>query len=343
MSFNKILAALLVIVFALFTLPVIVSWSVQANLLNDDAYVQALDEAGFFEVPYGLIHDGEIPVVGGLLLTQGPLAAVSGADMEAVARELAPPDWLRAQLERAVRDLVAVAASPEPDELPDLLISLQEIKARALGEPGDRALARVVEALPVCAPGRAVFDPGSDTPLCRPPDLDQAVFVEQIRPLLPPLVERLPDTYRLSWQPEQRDVLQDLERAGQNLEQMQVLSLLLLLLNLALLGAVWMLAVRSPAEWLRWTGVPLLLLGLLALGVGLAAPRAVTWWLDSSDMWTGINVPARLDRVLELTIIDLAGVMFRPALLAGAALAVVGLLLALLSPLFPGRRRRLKT
>ncbi len=118
------------------------------------------------------------------------------------------------------------------------------------------------------------------------------------------------------------------------MEQMQVLLLFLLLLNLALLGAIWALAARSPAEWLRWTGGPLLLLGLLALGLGLAAPRAVTWWLENSALWTGINVPARLDQVLELTIVDLAGVMFRPALLAGAALAVVGLLLALLSLLF---------
>ncbi len=334
MSLNKILAALLLIVFALFSLLVIVSWSVRANLLNADAYVQALDEADFFEVPYGLIHDGEIPQVGGLLLTQGPLAAVSGADMEAVARELAPPYWLRAQLERAVRDLLAVAAAPELEQLPDLLISLDEVKARALGEPGDRALTLVVEALPVCTPGRAAFEPGSDTPLCRPAEVDTAAFVDQIRPLLPPLVERLPDTYRLSWQSEQRDVLQDLQQAGHNLEQMQVLLLLLLLLNLALLGAIWMLAARSPAEWLRWTGGPLLLLGLLALGVGLAAPRAITWWLENSTLWTGINVPARLDQVLELTIVDLTGVMFRPALLAGAALSVVGLLLALLSLLF---------
>ncbi len=334
MSLNKILAALLVIIFATFTLLVIVSWSVRANLLNDDVYVQALDEAGFFEVPYGLIHDGEIPQVGGLLLTEGPLAAVSGADMEAVARELAPPYWLRAQLERAIRDLLALAAAPELDELPDLLISLDEVKVRALSEPGDRALARVVEALTICPAGRGAFDPGSDTPLCRPAEIDTATFVEQIRPLLPPLVERLPDTYRLSWQPEQRDVLQDLQRTGRNLEQMQVLLLLLLLLNLALLGVVWMLAVRSPSEWLRWTGGPLLLLGLLALGLGLAAPRAVTWWLENSALWTSINVPARLDQVLELTIVDLTGVMFRPALQAGAALSVVGLLLTLLSLLF---------
>jgi hypothetical protein len=339
MSLNKILAALLVIVFAIFTLLVIVAWSVRANLLNDDVYVQALDEAGFFEVPYGLIHDGEIPLVGRLLLTQGPLAAVT-ANREAVARELAPPYWLRVQLERAVRELLAVAAAPELEELPDLLISLDEVKARALSEPGDRALTLVVESLPVCPPGQWAFDPGSDTPLCRPAEVDTAAFVEQIRPLLPPLVERLPDTYRVIWQPEQQDVLQDLQRAGQNLEQMQVLLLLVLLLNLALLGVVWTLAVRSPAEWLRWTGGPLLLLGLLALGVALAMPSAVAWWLDNSTLWTSINVPARLDKVLELTIIDLAGVMLRPALQAGAALSVVGLLLTLLSPLFPGRRKR---
>jgi hypothetical protein len=340
MSLSKGLAALLVVVFVVFTLVVIMAWSVRADLLNADVYVDVLDEAGFFEVPYLLIRDGEIPQVGGLLLKEGPLAAISGADREAIARELAPPNWVRAQLERAIRDLLAVAADPEVDELPDLVISVSEIKTRALGEPGDQALSLVVEKLPDCAPGQAPFDLDPDTPFCKPVGVDVMTFWNQLKPSLPPLVARLPDTYRLSWQPQQREVLEELQRAGQVLDQLQVLLLLLVALNLALLGIIWSLTVRSPAEWLRWTGGPLLLLGLLTLALALPAPRAVAWWLENSPLWADVNIPAHLDRVLELAIVDLAVVLFRPAVLAGVALAAVGLLLVLLSPLFPGRRRR---
>ena len=49
MSLNKILAVLLVVIFVIFTLVVILAWSVKANILNDEAYVTSLDKADFFE------------------------------------------------------------------------------------------------------------------------------------------------------------------------------------------------------------------------------------------------------------------------------------------------------
>jgi hypothetical protein len=339
MSLNKVLALLLVVIFIIFSLATILAWSVRGDILNDDAYVAALDEAGFYEVPYQLIREGDIPAAGGLLLRVGPFSVLSGADREAVARELAPPDWLRAQIERAVRDLVAVARAPELDELPDFTISLQEVKARALGEPGDRALSIVVQTLPQCEAGRSPLELGSDTPICRPAEAELTPFLDRLKTLLSPLVERVPDMYRVQWQPRQQGVLEDLQGAGRTLDRLQVPLLLLVVLNLALLALAWVLAVRSPAEWLRWTGVPLLLLGLLVLLTAFLTPRVVAWGLESQALSAGSNVPLPLAQSLERAIQDLAGLLFRPALQAGAVLAVVGLLLTLLSPLFPGQQR----
>jgi len=338
MSLNKAIAALLVVVFVLFTGAAILVWSVEDNILDADAYVQVLDEAGFYEVPYELIRDGEIPTAGGLLLKEGPLSVVSGTDLEAIARELAPPDWLRAQIERAVRDLVAVAKEPERNQMPGLVISLHQVKVRALDEPGDRALSIAVEALPVCAPGRLPLEFDSDTPVCKPPDVDLNPFLSRLKTLLGPLVERVPDTFVVGWQPEQQDVLEDLRQTGQTLDRLRFALLLLVALNLALLALIWVLAVRSPAEWLRWTGVPLLLLGLLTLLLAVLTPRLVVAALEARSLWAEGNVPAPLARSLESAIRDFIPGLFRPALLAGMVLSGVGLLLTLVSPLFPGRR-----
>jgi hypothetical protein len=340
MSLNKLLALLLAVIFIIFSLATILAWSVRRDILNDDAYVTALDEAGFYEVPYQLIREGDIPTVGGLLLKEGPLSILSGADREAVARELAPPAWLRAQLERAIRDLVAVAKAPELDELPDLDISLQEVKARVLGEPGDRALAIVVQALPQCEAGRAPLELGSNTPICTPAGAELTPFLELLETLLPPLVERVPDTYRVRWQPGQQDVLEDLQQAGRTLDRLQFALLLLGALNLALLALIWVLAVRSPGEWLRWTGVPLLLLGLLVLLAAFLTPRVVAWGLESQTLSAEGNVPLPLAQSLEQAIQDLTRLLFRPALWAGTVITIAGLLLTLVSPLFPGRRGR---
>ena len=340
MSLNKLLAALLVIVFVFFGLAILLAWSVQDNLLNADSYIEALDRADFFQVPYQLIRDGNIPQAGGLLLQEGPLSAVSGPELEAIARELAPPDWLRAQLERAIRDFISVVDSPESDELPGVLLSLREVKARALSEPGERALSIVVQALPVCAPGRAPLDMNSDTPVCTPADIPLSSFVGRLKSLLEPLVARVPDTYRVSWQPEQKQVLEDLRRAGRTLNQLQFGLLLLVALDLALLGLIWLLAVRSTREWLRWTGMPLLLLGLLALSAALLLPRVVSWGLDNQALWAEGDVPASLAAALEDAILGMALLLFQPARWASVALVAAGLLLTLISPLFPGRRHR---
>ena len=339
MLLNKILAALLVVLFIFFTTIVILTWSVGGTVLDADAYVDTMDGAGLFEMPYQLIREGDIPGVGGLLLTEGPLSIVSGADLEQVARELAPPDWLRVQLERAIRDLIAVSNRSELGELPNLVISLQEVKERAMGVPGDQALSIVVNALPVCAPGQAPVDLGSDVPLCTPPGVDLASFMGELKALLARLVERVPDTYHVSWQRDQIAVLEDLQQVGRVVNQLRFVTLLLIALNVALLGLAWLLVVRSPGEWLRWTGIPLLLLGLFTLLLAWLVPQLVHWALDGPALWTDANLPAVLVEAFEAAIMDFATLLFRPARLVGVVVAVVGLLLTLISFLFPSHRQ----
>jgi hypothetical protein len=139
----------------------------------------------------------------------------------------------------------------------------------------------------------------------------------------------------VSWQPEQRDVLEDLQQVGRIVNQLQFVMLFLVALNLALLALIWLLAVRSPGEWLRWTGMPLLLLGLLTLLLAWLIPQIVNWGLDGQALWVEGDLPTALTRALDAAIRDFSQQLFRPARLAGAVLAVVGLLLTLVSVLFP--------
>jgi hypothetical protein len=339
MTFNKLLAILLVVLFVIFTLAAILTWLVGDRILDDEAYVQALEAADFFEVPYQLIREGQVPEAGGLLLTEGPLSVVSGEDLEIIARELAPPDWLRAQVERAIRDVLAVAEAPEVETLPHLAISLQEVKARALGEPGDRALSVVVEALPECEPGQAPLDVGRDQPICTPAGVDVRPFVSQLKVLLRPLVTRVPDTYQVTWPAGAQDVLEDLQRAGQILERLRVILVLLIALNGALLALIWLLVARSPAEWLRWTGGPLLLLGGAVFLAGWLIPRFVDWRLDQAQAWPQ-NVSPVLIQSLEAAVNHFTALLLEPVTLAGVILFAVGLSLMLLSLPFGTRSER---
>ncbi len=339
MSLNKLLATLLVIVFVIFTLAAILTWLVGDRILDDEAYVQAWEKAGFFEVPYQLIREGQIPEAGGLLLEEGPLSVVSGEELEAIARELAPSDWLRAQVERAIQDVLAVAEAPETETLPHLVISLQEVKARALAEPGDRALSIVVAALPECEPGQTPFDVNRDQPICTPPGVDLAPFMDQLKVLLPPLVARVPDTYRVTWPAGARDVLEDLRQAGQMLDRLRVILILLIALNGALLALIWLLVVRSPAEWLRWTGGPLLFLGGAVFLAGWLIPWFVDRRLDQAQVWPQ-DVPAAVIQSLQEAVNHFTALLLEPVTLAGVVLFAVGLSLMLLSLPFGARSER---
>jgi hypothetical protein len=334
------LAFVLALVLIPFSSLVILTWTFIDDVLDADVYIQALDESGFFQVPYQLIREGEIPQVGGLLLEQGPLSAVSGVYLEEVALLLAPSEWLRSQLEREIREFVALARASDLDELPAFTISLAEVKARARGQPGDQALAVVLAALPECTQGQSPFGVLVNQPACKPAGLDEAAFRDELKLLLIPLVERLPDTYRVSWQAEQRDVLNDLQRASEILSRLRVVLLFMIVMNLALLGLIWFLVVRSPAEWLRWTGVPLFFIGILVFLGGRLIPGFVEAGLSSSNLWQEIDLHAQLVRTLEQAMQYFAQSLFQSAVLLGAVLAGTGLLLALLSFLFPGRPKR---
>ncbi len=342
MSLGKLLAALLVLVFLFFSLLTLLAWSVEKDLLNADAYVETLDHAGLFDLPYQMIREGDIPNVGGILLSEGPLSIVSGEKLEAIARELAPPDWLRAQLESGIRDLLAVAQGAEDDKLPALVISLRQVKERALGTPGDRALALAISDLSPCAPGQAAVDPTRDVPVCLPPDTDPAAFAAELKALLTPLVEQLPDTYRVQWQPEQQAALDDLKQAGRTLDQIRVALLIMAALNMALLVLAWLLAVRSPREWLRWTGGPLALLGGLALIAAWLPRRLVETALTRSDWWTKADLSPAMSTMLTQATLDMTRLLFRPAMLVGLLALIAGIGLLIASPLFPARRRGLK-
>jgi hypothetical protein len=337
---NKGLAVLLVVVLAAFVAAIILAWSVQLHILDADVYVEALDQTGFFQVPYQMIREGQIPGVAGLLLREGPFSILSGSDQEAVARELAPEDWLRSELTAGIRDLFQVAHSAEVDRMPDLVISLQDVKNRALGEPGQRALLIVLNAIPACAPGEAPVDLTRGTVVCLPPDIDPTAYINEIRLLLVPLVFRLPDTYRVSWQPDQRQALEDLRQTGQTMDRFRSVLLLMLALGVALLAMIWVLAVRSPAELLRWTGGPLLFTGLLVLLLAVLLPTGANAVLDYRSVLNSGDIPAPLSQTLADAVPGLIDQMFRPALFAGGLLALVGLVLTAVSPLFPGRQPR---
>ena len=176
-------------------------------------------------------------------------------------------------------------------------------------------------------------------PLCTPPGVNLPSFLGELKTLLARLVERVPDTYQIRWQDEQIAVLEDLQQVGRVINQLRFVTLLLIALNVALLGLAWLLAVRSPGEWLRWTGVPLLSLGLLTVFFAWLVPQLVSWGLDSAALGADGSLPVVLVEAVEIAVKDFAQVLFRPARLVGIAATVVGLLLALLSLVFPGYRQ----
>ncbi len=318
--------------FVFFAGAFILVWSIQDRLLDADTWVAALDRAGLFELPYELIGDGEVPGFARDLLTQGPLAALQDADLEQVARDLAPVEWLRQQVRQTLQANLDQLGQRESV---DVVVSLAEVKARALGDPGERALERVIASLPLCQSGQTPFQLSPDIPLCRPPDVEPSLFGSTLKTYLTLYVERLPDRWRVGVGSRDRQITRDLRRVGKALNWLEARLPLALALALGSLLLAWLLAVRSPGQWLRWTGGPLLLLGLVTSLVAVLVPPVIAWQVEGGRFWPDSDLPARLRQAASQVPADLASVLFQFTLLVGVVIVVMGGVLVVVSFFFP--------
>ena len=219
-----------------------------------------------------------------------------------------------AEVQRVTEETIEQALGYTTMRRDTVVVDLSGLKRNALGKNGALALEILAGALPECG-----------TPGC--PSSTQVA--ERLDPAT--VVGALPDALPLVEGPEVPDPRKELATA-------RMLLGFAPLALLALLAVVGLFGARSRAGWLRWSGVPLLVAGAIAVVAGvMAAPGIELAWGLAIAGIDDLPSPETM-RQLRAVFDAVAAEYVHHLQFEGGAVALVGFALTLFSFFVPERR-----
>jgi hypothetical protein len=265
-------------------------------------------------------------------------------DWDSIAAEVMPAEYVKEEVDRNV-EIFLDYANGRRSRL-NVEIQTTVLRENLLGRPGDTMVNRIFTAMPECdeagqAQMRAYLDDYSQPfPYCQPTDaaLQREVFSE-LNAVKDQLASDLPETWNLrqEYAKSHNMALSEADRQFyQEIQRYFVLSKEIYLVNyllpLGLLGLIIIFAVDSSKAFLRWTGWPILLTGIVVLMPLIVVPILL------SDPHAGDRVSS-LDNIQAETIrnvvLSLVNEFSRPVLSQGALMVGVGFLFLFSSFLMP--------
>lgn len=366
----KVMAFIFAVLFVIVTVAVLVLFNVERNLLNAEVYKRALAKADIYErfptligeqLTYQMKYAGPgIEGEGGDPGDErsGPPAQfkyLTPDDYEAILGDLLPATWLQTQTESALDQTFAFIASDAPTAT--IKISFVEIKARLGAGAGVDAALRVIRSWPPCQDLQllawAVVSTNAemdDIPTCRPPEVVLEAFTPAIKLVLSRQIAKMPDEADLTqtFKGKEDKESENASASGSSNRPPNVRLFLRLapplmrwspLFSVLLLSLVTAFGVRSWRGWLRWWGIPFLLVGLI---VGLPAVLALLGMNPILTDFMADKIPAAMSPEVYQVGVDLGRDILREPIrwmaIESGLLGLIGLVMFLISLTQPRRR-----
>ncbi len=292
--FARFIAVLAGLLFAVTTPLVVVALVARALLFSPSFYKRALTSADVYhDLPAALAQQvastaresqpESAAAPQGELGLSVILGALPPDFIETLIVRLIPQEWMQTQVEAVIDQVVAYLDHGQG--VPELTISLKEIKANLNQGALESALREVMATLPPCT-AEQLLTFGGDLltgqtamiPACRPPEALQEVAIASAKVTMEGMLGKmLPDQLSLM-QPFGAGTpgggalpfMQGLERGLSWLRLAKRVAEFSVALPLALLAIIALLTARTAGLALRWLGWPLLTAGLLSALAGLA-------------------------------------------------------------------------
>lgn len=367
----KIIACIFAVLFVIVTLAALLLFNTERYLLNSDVYKRALARQNVYERFPTLIAEqltyqmkraesgiegegGGSEDEGGGLPKQ--IKYLTQEDYEVILRDLVSPDWLQTQTESALDQTFAFIGSEALTAT--IKISLVEVKARIGGEAGVNAALRVIRSWPPCTPFQLITWAGvtsstelEDMPTCRPPDETLEAFTPLIKRTLSQQAAKMPNEADLTrtFKGKGEDESPSVSQSGSGdrppnvrvfLKFARPLMRLSPLLSIALLLLVTLFGVRSFKGWLRWWGIPFLVVGVI-----LGLPTVAAWVMLNPIIsnFMADKIPAMMAPSLFQVGVDVGRDILRQAIqwiaIESVLIGLIGLVMLVASLLGPPRRR----
>ncbi len=155
-------------------------------------------------------------------------------------------------------------------DLPEVTISITQIKERLLGSPGDALVLQFLYAQPPCTQEEVdlISMTEGEMPFCLPPDDTLEDLIPSLNLQLKQAISSLPDKLVLLTAAAQSGSYNKSYGEGDAVRLIRSVigvSKLLPLIPLVFLLLITLLRVRSLCDWMRWWGIPICLTGISVL------------------------------------------------------------------------------
>lgn len=325
-SIRKSLAVVFAILFVIAALTALFLFNLERKAFNAETYQQAFANEEFYERLPAILAES----LASTMQTKSLPVSMRGLteqNWETFLRALLPPATLKTMGDEAL-DSVFAYLNRKSDSA---VLSLAPLKEQMTGENGIQAVLDLMRTQPDCtlqqiAQMSLALLSQQELSLCNPPQAADGIIRPIIHAQLQIATLAIPDQVTLAsadsatGKPDPRQRL-ELIRVGMRLSPLAPLALLLILT---------LLAVRSLRDWLQWWGYPLLIAGVLAALLALAASPVVSAILLRI---LAMRLPAYLPAVLLNDSGQLAaaivGQMLKPVALEGLILGGIGLILVI--------------
>jgi hypothetical protein len=216
---------------------------------------------------------------------------LSTDDWEQMLSLILTPEWTKSEMESVLDQFFAFLNSDE--EQLRITISLTGLKANLTGQKGMEFIRILVNAQPPCTEtllgilldaAAGDFSP-EQLLLCRPPEEIMDTLAPTMEAALDLVIDDIPDQAILGKDLFSRN--ENISASDPNIEtgiRFQTVRVMMQfgpILPLIFLVLIALFSVRSWRDLLLWWGIPFILLGLSALGMGLLALPLMDWGLET--------------------------------------------------------------
>jgi hypothetical protein len=348
-----IIASFIIFVFVIVTPFFILAYDAQEAAVYGDFLDELFQDTALFEEAIPEMAQDLARDVPRERETRGtPIAQLDADDWERIIYAIAPPEamqeWSQEGLE-GFRQWTRRGGR----FLDDVRLPFGEVRDNLVNDPEQTVLRTLTQAQPACGAGEEPLDgPDSLIPQCQPSESRLAAFYERLgqawreqprqvwRQLWPDDLARYPNDISLAEFIERESGEDELweARAGWRAGSWGLRAtrwLLTVCLGgscAVVLGMVALLAARNWREALRWTGTPIILVGLftLLLAMPFFIGGELGTWFFSGD------IPIAVQEVLEDTARAFIGDLWQSLTWQGGVLVLIGLGFWVLSFYVPG-------
>lgn len=262
------------------------------------------------------------------------------AERETMLEIVLPPEWIEDQISTVLREFSLWIDNDQP--MPRLFLDIRPIKTRLMRGGADEIVDMVVDSWPSCTPeqvgGISESGLGGETPLvqCEPPEPFRTRLVVFASRQLLQMIKQIPPDFHLTGDETGEQGIADIADVKGNIRSIRVLTRSGWLLPIALLCLIIALVVRSWRDLSRWWGIPLMLSGVITLGLVVFISARSENFIERifADLRSEGEILYNLSKIVARGFVDsMLGSLFFHALLVGG----IGLILLVVG-WFVGRR-----